>query len=281
MLGGKSTAPCPSPQTLGLVHDPAYVQSFLNGTISPQAMRRIGLAWSRDLVRRTLAGVGSVVLAARLALQFGVACTTNGGTHHAHHAHGSGWCIFNDCAVAARAAQRDAGVDRVLILDLDVHQGDGTATIFCEDPTVFTLSIHCGAQPFPAALASSDLDVALPIGTGDAQYLTALQEALNPVLECWRPQLIFYNAGADVHKDDMLGLLALTDAGVEARDRQVLEACARAGVPVAAVIGGGYDPDHARLVERHLLLHRAAADLMPLLGCNGRAARRTRTATAQ
>jgi acetoin utilization deacetylase AcuC-like enzyme len=250
----------PDPATLCLVHAPSYVNSFLDGTIDPGAMRRIGLPWSPELVRRTLIGVGAHILAARLALQFGVAVTTNGGTHHAHRSYGAGWCIFNDQAVAAAAARRDCGVERILFVDLDVHQGDGTATIFADDPSVFTLSLHGEQQSFPSHLTASDLDVPLPAGCSDAEYLAALQNVLPSVINDFKPELVMYNAGADVAADDSLGTMAMTNDGILARDRFVMKTCAAVGVPVAAGIGGGYEPDHVRLVERHVGVHRAAAE---------------------
>ena len=163
-------------------------------------------------------------------------------------------------AVAARSVQRDAGVGRVLFVDLDVHQGDGTAAIFANDPSVFTLSLHCEAQPFPAVQPPSDLDVPLPAECSDAQYLSALGDVLPQVLSTFQPDLVMYNAGTDVHKDDSLGKMALSNEGILARDRFVLQSCVAAGVPVAAAIGGGYEPDHERIVERHVMLHRAAAE---------------------
>ena len=223
-------------------------------------MRRIGLPWSPKLVQRTVIGTGSAVLAARLALQFGVAIMTNGGTHHAHYGHGSGWCIFNDLAVAARAAQRDAGVEKVLFIDLDVHHGDGTAAIFAGDDSVFTFSLHCDAQPFPAARPPSDLDVGLPAGAGDDAFLAAVRRHVPALLDAVRPCLVCYNAGVDPHADDALGMLSLTDAGIAARDEEVLMQCMARGVPICAAIGGGYAPDHAAIVERHVSLHRAARD---------------------
>lgn len=177
----------------------------------------------------------------------------------------TGWCIFNDLAVAARAAQRDAALHRVLLLDLDVHQGDGSASIFAADPTVVTVSMHCAAQPFPATRPPSDLDVALPAGTGDAEYLKALTTLLE-TLDAWHagPQgafsLVLYNAGVDVHTDDTLGLLTVSDAGVLARDRAVMAWCARHEVPIAAAIGGGYSPVHEEVVRRHVYVHQAASE---------------------
>ncbi|KAF8065528.1 hypothetical protein HT031_003129 [Scenedesmus sp. PABB004] len=284
-LAQLSFAPTPpDAATLGLAHDAEYVKAFLAGSLPAAAMRAIGLPWSEALVRRTLIGTGSAVLAARLALQYGVAVMCNGGTHHAHRAHGSGWCIFNDLAVAARAAQRDAGVGQVLMLDLDVHQGDGTATIFADDPSVYTFSIHCMDQPFPRVVQASDWDIGLPAGTGDAEYLRVLREALPKLMALVQPQLVLYNAGVDVHADDALGLLALSDAGIAQRDAAVFAACAAAGAPVAAAIGGGYEADHARIVRRHMALHRAAADAAPALAevveRRRRARRRDRAAAA-
>jgi acetoin utilization deacetylase AcuC-like enzyme len=265
-----------------LCHSAAFVDGFLNGTLPPKEMRRIGLPWSPELVRRTLVGVGSAVLAARLATQLGLAITTNGGTHHAHPHHGSGFCIFNDLAVAARKAQRDGLASRCFFVDLDVHQGDGTAAIFHDDPSVFTLSLHCKEQAFPEVFPG-DMDVGLPAGAGDAAYLAALAESLP---RAWGefeersrrqaeeeeddddqgkpvpPVLALYNAGVDVHKDDDLGKLALTDQGIAARDRFVLDFFASRGVPLCAAIGGGYNlRDHGAIVERHLHLHAAAGEM--------------------
>jgi len=274
-----------------LCHAPAYVDGFLAGALPPKEMRRIGLPWSPELVRRTLAGVGSAVLAARLATQLGLAVTTNGGTHHAHPSHGSGFCVFNDLAVAARRAQRDGLARRAFFVDLDVHQGDGTAAIFRADPSAYAFSVHCRDQAFPEPFPG-DMDVALPAGTGDGEYLAALGEALprawaefvgrggrgggeggGPTREeggdgrsdydddAAVPVLALYNAGVDVHADDDLGKLSLTDAGVAARDRLVLDFFAARGVPLCAAIGGGYNlRDHAAIVERHVHLHLAAGE---------------------
>lgn len=255
------TPTVPDLETICLVHDEAYVQKFLHGTLSPQMEKALGLPWSEGLVRRTLIGVGSAILAARLAVEFGVAVMCNGGTHHAHRDRGSGWCVFNDQAIGARAVQRDVdGIEKVLFVDLDVHQGDGTATIFDGDASVFTLSIHCKNQPFPQQVQKSDCDVPLPAGCLDVEYMAALESVLPRILDDFRPDLVMYNAGVDVHENDALGLLALTFDGILQRDRYVFDACATRHIPVAAAIGGGYEQEHGKLVDKHLLLHIAAAE---------------------
>jgi acetoin utilization deacetylase AcuC-like enzyme len=245
---------------LTVVHDAAYVDAYVTGRIEPKAMRRIGFPWSAALVTRTCTAVGGTVLTAQLALEHGLACSTAGGTHHAHADFGSGFCIFNDLAVAARAVQRAEMVRRILVVDLDVHQGDGTASIFAGDPSVFTFSMHC-TKNFPFRKQQSDLDVALEVGLTDQAYLRLLWEHLIPLLEEVRPDLVFYDAGVDPHVEDRLGKLALTDTGLFQRDRLVLEECVRRGIPVAGVIGGGYAKDVDRLARRHCLLHRAASEV--------------------
>ncbi|RME64211.1 MAG: histone deacetylase, partial [Caldilineae bacterium] len=227
------------------------------GRLDSRAMRRIGFPWSPALVTRTCAAVGGTILAARLALSHGVACSTAGGTHHAHRDWGSGYCIFNDLAVAARWVQREGLARRVLILDLDVHQGDGTATIFAGDPTVFTFSMHC-AKNFPFRKPPSDLDAPLPVAADDDAYLAALAQHLPRALDAFEPELVLYDAGVDPHREDRLGKLALTDAGLYRRDVTVLEMCRARGVPVATVVGGGYDEDLEKLGRRHTTVHRAA-----------------------
>jgi len=246
------------------IHASHYVESFLAGMLDARAMRRIGLPWSEMLVKRTCTAAGGVVLTARLALQAGIACSTAGGTHHAFPDFGAGYCIFNDLAVTTCVLQAESLVRRVLIVDLDVHQGDGTAAIFANAPSVFTFSIHCGAN-FPVRKQLSDLDVDLPQGVEDDAYLARLRNMLPDLLSQVKPDLILYDAGVDPHRDDKLGKLALTDAGLYARDRFVLHTCVAAGYPVACVIGGGYDADIDRLARRHCLLHRAATDVFAAL----------------
>jgi acetoin utilization deacetylase AcuC-like enzyme len=255
--------PLPAPRRwLELVHGRAYHEAFARGLLSPREVRRIGLPASRPLVRRSWLAVGGTVLTARLALRHGLACHLAGGTHHAFPLHGSGFCIFNDCAVAARVLLAEGLVRRVLVVDLDVHQGDGTAAIFAGDPRVFTFSMH-GASNFPLQKQTSDLDLPLADGEGDGAYLAVLGRTLPDLLAQVRPDLVLYNAGVDPHRDDRLGRLALSDAGLYRRDWMVLQACLERGLPVATVIGGGYDA-LAALVERHTLVVRAAHELARL-----------------
>ncbi|MEM6520632.1 MAG: histone deacetylase [Cyanobacteria bacterium P01_C01_bin.70] len=240
------------------IHTPDYVQAYCTGTLDAKAQRRIGLPWSPNLVKRTCTAVGGTILTAKLALSQGLACNTAGGTHHAFPDYGSGFCIFNDLAIAARILLDQNRLQRLLIFDLDVHQGDATAWIFRDDPRVFTFSMHCDIN-FPRQKQTSDWDVPLAEGMGDEAYLSKVRAYLPQVLSQVKPNLVLYDAGADVHQRDRLGKLALTNTGLYERDHLVLETCIAAGYPVACVIGGGYDKHMADLVYRHSLLHRAAA----------------------
>jgi acetoin utilization deacetylase AcuC-like enzyme len=245
---------------LARVHDRAYVGRVVAGALTPFEARRIGLPPDTALVERARLAAGGTLLAAHLALAGGLAMNLAGGSHHAGPEGGAGYCIFNDVAVAA-AALLDAGrVRRVLVVDLDVHQGDGTARIFADDPRVFTLSVHA-ERNFPARKARSDLDVGLADLTGDEAYLAAVSGALATVLSRFAPDLAFYNAGVDPAAGDRLGRLALSRAGLLARDRLVLARLRAAGVPVATVLGGGYGTDPEEVASRHLLLFEAAAAL--------------------
>ena len=258
-------APTAPREWLTLAHTSDYVDAYLTGTLDARAMRRIGFPWNAQLVNRTCTALGGTVLAAQLALQAGIACNCAGGTHHAFPDFGSGYCIFNDLGVAARVLQQQGLAQKILIVDLDVHQGDGTALIFQDDPTVFTFSMHC-ADNFPFRKQQSDLDVELAIGSEDEDYLRTLAEYLPDLLSAVKPDIVFYDAGVDPHKDDKLGKLALSDQGLHRRDRYVLESCLRQGIPVAGVIGGGYDTDHDRLARRHCTLHRAASEVFERMG---------------
>ncbi|TVP55830.1 MAG: histone deacetylase [Nodularia sp. (in: Bacteria)] len=247
----------PSSELIELVHTPEYVEAYCEGTLEPKAQRRIGLPWSPELVNRTCVAVGGTILTAQMALSQGLACNTAGGTHHAFPSYGSGFCIFNDLAIACRVLQKLGLVQKVLIVDLDVHQGDGTAFIFQGDESVFTFSMHCEVN-FPGTKQVSDLDVPLTVGMEDDAYLQTLAHYLPDLLADVQPDLVLYDAGVDPHIGDRLGKLALSDTGIFRREMQVLSTCVAAGYPVACVIGGGYADDMKSLVWRHSLLHRAA-----------------------
>ena len=238
--------------TLALAHDPAYVARVAGGGLSAQEQRAIGFPWSPELVERSRRSVGATIGAARAALRDGVGASLSGGTHHAFADRGEGFCVFNDVAVAARLLQREGAIRRAVVVDLDVHQGNGTAAIFADDPSVLTLSVH-GARNYPLRKERSDLDVALPDGCGDDEYLAAmvpaLGEALGEALGAARAELCFYLAGADPFQGDRLGRLALTKAGLARRDAAVFEACAARSLPVAVVMGGGYAADLDDVVD--------------------------------
>ena len=251
--------PLPAPRRwLELVHQRRYHQAFARNELTAADQRRIGLPATLPLVRRTWLAVGGTVLTARLALSHGVACHLAGGTHHAFPDHGSGFCIFNDCAVAAQVLLAEGAVQRLMVIDLDVHQGDATAAIFADEPRVFTFSAHC-ASNFPLRKQRSDVDLPLADGLEDVDYLRAIGDLIPDLLDQQRPQLVLYNAGVDPHRDDRLGRLCLSSDGLLNRDRLVLDACLRRGIPVATVIGGGYDALEP-LVKRHSLVFRAAAE---------------------
>ncbi len=224
---------------LRLAHNPEYVQRVINGELSEKEVRRIGFPWSLGLVERSRRSVGGTIAACRTALQDGVSANLAGGTHHAYPDHGEGYCVFNDCAVAARAMQAENRVRRVVILDCDVHQGNGTAAIFAQDPSVFTFSIH-GAKNFPFHKEPSDLDIALPDGCGDDQYLDSLRQGVEQSLARAGAGLAIYLAGADPFEGDRLGRLALSKPGLVERDSLVFSLCGEAGIPVAVTMSGGY-----------------------------------------
>ncbi|MGE0811678.1 MAG: histone deacetylase [Immundisolibacter sp.] len=246
-------SPPASEGELALAHEPAYIAAVFQGTLSPALQREIGFPWSERMVERSRRSVGATIAAARAALAEGVAANLAGGTHHASADKGGGYCVFNDAAVAARLMQAEwhrrrgsaAGGLRVAVIDLDVHQGNGTAAIFRDDPTVFTLSLH-GAKNFPFRKEASDLDVELPDGCTDAPYLAALDAALDELWARHRgglPGLVFYLAGADPHEADRLGRLKLSAEGLAERDRRVFAACRERGIPVAVSMAGGYGHD--------------------------------------
>jgi len=255
-------APAATDGELALAHSPAYIQAVAQGQLSPTQQREIGFPWSPAMVERSRRSAGATVAAARAALTQGLAANLAGGTHHAYADAGGGFCVFNDCAVAARLMQAEQGRRqrrgfKVAIIDLDVHQGNGTARIFANDPSVFTLSIH-GEKNFPFRKETSDLDIALPDGTGDALYLEALEQALMGLEARFEPDLVLYLAGADPHEGDRLGRLKLSFDGLEARDRRVLDWCFQKRVPVALCMGGGYGVDLAQTVQVQLNTYRVA-----------------------
>ncbi len=258
-------APPASDSELALAHTPAYIDAVADGTLAPQAQREIGFPWSPAMAERARRSVGATVAASRVALREGVAGNLAGGTHHAYACKGSGFCVFNDVAVAARlmqveharAAGRRAMPLQVAVIDLDVHQGNGTAHIFGGDHSVFTLSLH-GARNFPFRKEPGDLDVELPDGCTDADYLQALEQALDTLAQRFTPQLVFYLAGADPHEGDRLGRLALTHDGLEARDRRVFDWAWQRRIPVAFAMAGGYGRALEDTVQAQLNTWRVA-----------------------
>jgi acetoin utilization deacetylase AcuC-like enzyme len=252
-------APLADAATVELAHDPAYVQAILDGTVEERMMRRVGFPWSPELVRRTLASVGGTLAASRDAMAHGFGGNLAGGTHHAFRGEGSGFCVFNDLAVAILALRREGLAARAAVIDLDVHQGDGTAAIFEDDPSVLTFSMH-GENNFPFRKQRSRIDVALADGTGDTEYLRRLQDAL-PEVVAFCPQVIFYQSGVDALAGDRLGRLTLTSEGLIHRDRLVLEASR--GIPLVITLGGGYAEPIDRTVEAHANTFRAALATFP------------------
>ena len=225
---------------LALVHTPAYISAISDGSIDPKVMREIGFSWSEALAERARRSIGATIAACRLALTEGIAANIAGGTHHSYADRGGGYCVFNDAAVAARLMQAEQGRPlRVAVVDLDVHQGNGTASIFRDDPSVFTLSLH-GQKNFPFRKEASDLDVDLRDGCGDDEYLLALDTALEELERRFEPGLVIYLAGADPHEGDRLGRLKLSWDGLEARDRRVFDWAWQRQIPLAFAMAGGY-----------------------------------------
>lgn len=254
-------AECVSEQTLRAVHDAGYVRRFKGGNLSSDEQRKIGLPWSEGLVTRTLTAVGGTVRTAQLALQHGLACNTAGGTHHASRGEGAGFCILNDLAVAAQCVVDRAGINKVLIVDTDVHQGNGTAEIFEGSNQIITYSIHC-AENYPFSPSTSHVDVPCPEKAGNQEYMNRLRGTLPEVIEEECPEFILYDAGVDVHENDQLGRLCLDDAGIRQRDQFVISEAINRAIPIAAVIGGGYDEDIPALARRHALLHETAVETL-------------------
>ena len=245
-------APAATDTQLLLAHDPVYVQKVVTGTLEPKEQREIGFPWTPGMVERSRRSVGATIAACQSAMRDGIAVNLAGGTHHAYRDKGSGFCVFNDAAVAARVMQKTSEPGfKVAVIDLDVHQGNGTAAIFKNDPDVFTLSLH-GEKNFPFRKEPSDLDVPLADGVSDEVYLEALTGALAQLSRLFEPQLLIYLAGADPHEGDRLGRLKLTNAGMLARDRMVFEYARRLNVPVAVSMAGGYGVN----IETTVAVHR-------------------------
>ncbi|MBP8269758.1 MAG: histone deacetylase, partial [Aeromonas sp.] len=250
-------APAASREQITRVHDADYVAAALAGTLDDGAIRRLGFPWSPMLIERTLRSVGATIAASRHALEQGCGLQVSGGYHHAHRDFGSGFCLFNDLVIAARACLDEGRCERVLIVDLDVHQGDGSAALCAGSRDIITLSLH-GEHNFPHHKPASHLDFALPSGMEDDAYLETLTQALSLALRLYRPDLILYQAGVDVHQADELGYLSLSDAGVRQRDAMVFDCAISHGLPIAAVPGGGYRRDWRQLIPLHLSLFEEA-----------------------
>ncbi len=245
------------------VHTPEYLEKLVQGTLSEREVRRIGFPWSPQLIERSRCSVGATIAASRAALEDGgLAANLGGGTHHAYPDHGEGYCIFNDVAVAARLLLDEGRLQRMVVVDCDVHQGNGTAAIFADDDRVFTFSVH-GQKNFPFHKEVGDLDIALPDGSDDEAFLQAVREGAEQALEFSQAELAFYIAGADPFIGDKLGRMAVTKAGLAERDRIVLTMCRAAGLPVAIVMGGGYANEVEDIVDIHLQTIRIAVEYAP------------------
>jgi acetoin utilization deacetylase AcuC-like enzyme len=260
MLGGTIEVPAPAePEWLNRAHRSDYVDQVLTCTVPHRIEREIGFPVNERVSRRAQLASAGTVLAARLALQHGIACNAAGGSHHARRSQGAGFCTFNDVGVAASLLLAEGLVECVLVIDLDVHQGDGTADIFAGEPRVFTFSMH-GERNYPVRKIASDLDIGLPDGIGDEVYLDTLRGALPEVTARSAPDFAFYNAGVDPHFADRLGRMKLTDEGLRERDKTVIGYFRERDIPVCGVIGGGYSTDVAALAERHAILFEVAAE---------------------
>ncbi len=250
----------PSPTSIEYLHqffDRSYVDELTSGTLNSKAMRTIGFPWSEQLIQRSLTAVGGTICTAKSALQHGIALNLTGGYHHAFADYGSGFCLFNDLYLAANEMLLNPAVGQVLIIDLDVHQGDGTAKLASTRDDIITLSLHC-EKNFPFRKQVSDMDFPLEKHLSDEHYLSILDEALSLAFRCYQPDAVIYDAGVDIHENDDLGLLNVTTDGLLKRDSMVIDLCKRHKLPVACVIGGGYQRDINALVTVHLQLYRAA-----------------------
>ena len=261
--------PKATPEQLLLAHDADYIARLKAGEIPEVEMKRVGFPWSPFLVERSLRASGATVAAALAALNDGVGINLAGGTHHAFRDHGEGYCLFNDTVIAARVLQSTTAIRRVVVVDLDVHQGNGTAAICRNDPSIFTFSMH-GAKNYPTRKDTSDLDIALPDRTGDQEYLDALEQGMARAIAESTPEFLFFIAGADPHEHDRLGRLALTKSGLRERDRLVFETVHRHGLPMAISMAGGYGRDvqdtvdiHWETVKRGILWAKGVSESTP------------------
>jgi len=248
--------PPASDAELARAHTPDYIAAVASGRLDEKAQKAIGFPWSPDMVERSRRSAGATLSACRAALEDGVAANLAGGTHHAFADHGEGFCVFNDAAVAARAMQAEGLAERILIVDCDVHQGNGTASILAGDERSFTFSIH-GARNYPFTKEQSDLDIELPDGCSDAAYLSQLEAGLETAFALARPELVIYLAGADPYHDDRLGRLGLSFAGLAERDRRVFAHCRNRHLPVAIAMAGGY----ARQIDDTVRIHATTLGL--------------------
>ncbi len=246
------------------VHCPKYLQQLSVNAVDSKAWRAVGLPSSVGLAERTFTAPKGTLLTAQLAMEYGIACHLAGGTHHAHYNYGSGFCMLNDLAYAAVSMLQHSSINKILIFDLDVHQGDGTASILSERTNIFTCSIHC-EKNFPFRKSKSDLDIGLEKGIQDKEYLQVVMNTLEMLIEQQNPDLILYDAGVDVWEYDALGHMHISWEGIQKRDGQVIEMCIKNRIPVATVIGGGYDKDHHRLAQRHSIVVETAHELFQTL----------------
>jgi acetoin utilization deacetylase AcuC-like enzyme len=257
-------APAATNDQLLLAHDAAYVDRMSNGTLSEQEVRTIGFPWSPQMAERARRSTGATIAALSHAISHdSVGVNLAGGTHHAFRDHGEGFCCYNDAAVAARVAQRDHGVERLLICDLDVHQGNGTASILANDNSIFTFSMH-GERNYPVRKQRSDLDVELPDGTTDEAYLAALHHHLPSIIDSFKPNAMIYLAGADPFEGDRLGRLKLTKSGLKVRDQFVLQTARDFGIPIAVTMAGGYAHDVTDIVDIHFTTVRTVFEVFAI-----------------
>jgi acetoin utilization deacetylase AcuC-like enzyme len=253
-------APAATDTQILLAHSPRYLQAVIRGELSAKEQREIGFPWSPEMVERSRRSVGATLAACAAASIDGISVNLAGGTHHAYRERGSGFCVFNDAAIAAKVLQKTSNPKaKIAIIDLDVHQGDGTASIFHGDPTIFTLSLH-GARNYPFNKQQSSLDVPLPDGCQDGPYLEALAAALAQLKASFEPQFVLYLAGADPHESDRLGRLKVTKAGMAARDLMVMQYVQSQRCPMAIMMAGGYSTDVNQIVDIHLQTVRLAAE---------------------